>query len=181
MVTMRAQKNSLGALAGGGHKLSPLAANLLARVRLEGAGDAEGAANALLGAANASGAPYEKLAVLKAAYLRADSASLTELVAMLGALNSDEGPIGAMARELIAAKTYAEGDIASARTQFNRLKFEPNAPQGVTQRAELALAAMPLAPDPEATPLPFEETPAAPETLPETPETLPETNEETGQ
>ncbi len=179
-----AAETQLSALASAKNKAAPLAANLLARVRLECAGDAEGAAQALLATASDTGAPYQKLALLKAAYLRADTASLEELRGLLGALNNDEGPIGTMARELLAAKTYAEGDIASARTQFNRLKFEPNAPQGVTQRAELALAAMPRITEADpADPAPAEptETNGEADTPAAAPETAQETTEETGQ
>lgn len=174
-----AAETQLSALAGAKTKAAPLAANLLAQVRLEGAGDAEGAAQALLEAASDTGAPYEKLALLKVAYLRADTVSLEELKTLLGALNNDEGPIGTMARELLAAKTYAEGDIAGARTQFNRLKFEPNAPQGVTRRAELALAAMPRTADPA--PAEPTDTDAVTDTPVTAPETAQETTEETGQ
>jgi DNA-binding SARP family transcriptional activator len=50
---------------------------------------------------------------------------------MLGDMKEEETALGALSRELIAAKAYAEGDAARARTAYNRLKFDAAAPQGV--------------------------------------------------
>lgn len=157
------------ALVDEGGKLAPLASHYLARVRLEGNGDQPGAADVLASAGDATGDPFEQLALLKAAYLKADTASLEELETLVGDLTSDETALGALAQELLAAKALAEGDVARARKDFGYLRFAANAPQGVIQRAELALAAMPPAPvaAPETTPidtdddkLPAEEAPA---------------------
>ena len=73
--------------------------------------------------------------------------------------------MGALSRELVAAKAYATGDVARARTEYNRLKFDAAAPAGVVQRAEIALAAIPVAAEEPAPAVPTE-TPAV-----ETPET----------
>ena len=72
---------------------------------------------------------------------------MPELEATLGTLVTEDTALGAMARELIAAKAYATGDIARARTEYSRLKFDAAAPQGVVQRAEIALDAIPVPPD----------------------------------
>lgn len=127
-----------------GSNLSPLAANYLAQTLYEGSGDAAGAAEVLQAAGNPEGTPFERVALLKAAYARADTLSLTELETLLGDLKEEETGLGALARELIAAKAYAEGDAARARTAYNRLKFDAAAPQGVVRRAEIALAAIPV-------------------------------------
>lgn len=140
---------SLKALVDAETAISPLAAHYLAEAKFEGGGDTEGAAGVLMGIGDVDGDPYEKLALLKAAYLRADTMNLDELEAMLGGLIGDEGGLGALSRELVAAKLFATGDVAGARTAFNRLKFEPAAPIGVRNRAEIALAAMPAAPEAE--------------------------------
>lgn len=124
--------------------LSPLAANYLAQTLYEGSGDAVAAAGTLETAGKTDGTPFERLALLKAAYAKADTASLTELETLLGSLTEEESGLGALARELIAAKAYAEGDASRARTAYNRLKFDAAAPKGVVQRAELALAAIPI-------------------------------------
>lgn len=128
-------------------KLSPLAAHYLAQTQLEGSGDAEAAAATLTAIGGTEGGPYERLALLKAAYFRADTLTMPELEATLGALVTEDTALGAMARELIAAKAYATGDIARARTEYSRLKFDAAAPQGVVQRAEIALDAIPVPPD----------------------------------
>lgn len=131
-------------LAAGKSKLAPIAANMLAETRLE-QGNIDGAAQALAAAGAADGGPYARLALLKTAYAKADSLSLSELESVLGSLPSEEGPTGALARELLAAKAWDEGDNARARTEFNRLRLDPNAPEGLRQRAELAMAAIPKA------------------------------------
>lgn len=151
-------------------KLSPLAAHYLAQTQIEGMGDPVAAAETLAGVGGTEGGPFERLALLKAAYLRADTLTLDELETTLGTLTGEDTALGAMARELVASKAAAAGDIARARNMFNGLKFDANAPAGVVQRAEIALAALPLAPETE------EETPA-----PEEAETPAEAPEETGQ
>ena len=127
--------------------LSPLAANFLAQTLYEGNGDAAGATEVLETTGKADGSPFERVALLKAAYAKADTAPLAELETLLGDLKEEESGLGALARELIAAKAYAEGDAARARTAFNRLKFDAAAPPGVIRRAEIALAAIPIPAD----------------------------------
>lgn len=142
---------------------APVAAHYLARIRVEGNGDLEAAQAVLNNAANPDGAPFEKLATLKVAYLTADTASMEELEATLGTMIDDESAFGALARELVAAKAFADGDVARARQMFGYLKFDANAPAGLGQRADIALAALPPAAAPP--PAPVEEAPA--DTAPE--------------
>ncbi len=131
----------------GDSSLSPLAANYLAQTLYEGSGDADGAIRVLQATGKADGTPFERVALLKSAYAKADTASLAELETSLDGLKDDQSALGALARELIAAKAYAEGDAARARTEFNRLKFDAAAPPGLVRRAELALAASPSPPE----------------------------------
>jgi hypothetical protein len=126
--------------------LSAMAANYLARVRLEGGGDLAGAEAALSSQAKSDGGPFERLATLKTAYAKAESLSLAELEALLGGLLADEDGLGILAKELIAAKAYEEGDYARARREFSYLRFAPNAPQGVVIRSQVALAVLPVIP-----------------------------------
>jgi len=156
------------AIVDSGSKLAPLAAHYLAQTQVEGMGDTAAAAATLTSIGGTEGGPYERLALLKAAYFSADSQTLPELEATLGTLTAEDSALGALARELVAAKAFAAGDVARARTEFNRLKFDAAAPPGVVQRAQIALDAMPLAPEDSAAP----ETPAA---------TQAEEPEETGQ
>lgn len=131
-------------------RLAALAANFLAQTKFEGGGDAEGAAEVLARVGGTEGGPYERLALLKSAYFKADSLSLADLEATLGSLTEDDSALGALARELVAAKAYEAGDYARARTEFNRLRFDAAAPQGVVRRAEIALAAIPVPPEADA-------------------------------
>ena len=72
--------------------LSPLAANFLAQTLYEGSGDAVGATNALEAAGKADGSPFERAALIKAAYAKADTLSLSELETMLGELSKKKKP-----------------------------------------------------------------------------------------
>jgi len=125
------------------------------------------AADVLEGIVGEATDPTEKLALIKAAYLKADTLTRTELEATLAPLSQDDGPFGALAKELIAAKALQDGDIEFARREFSFLRLAQNVPPGVVTRATQALEAMPtvsepapeLAPEPEAA----TETPAEPE------------------
>jgi hypothetical protein len=175
-----AAESAFAELADGGSKLAPLAANYLAQARFEGGGDADGAAEALAAIGAVEGSPFDRLALLKKAYFKADGQSMTELEATLGSLVEDEGPLGALARELVAAKAFATGDTARARTEFNRLRFDAAAPAGVKRRAELALAAIPAVEAAEPVPDAASEAQET-ETEAPAPAPAPAESEETGQ
>lgn len=122
---------------------SSVAAHFLAGVRLDGNGDAIAAADVLEGIVGDATDPTEKLALIKAAYLKADTLSRSELEGFLSPLANDQSAFGALASELLAAKALQEGDIEFARREFNFLRFAQNVPPGVVTRAEQALAALP--------------------------------------
>ena len=158
-------------------KLAPLAAHFLAQTRFEGGGDAAAAAELLASVGGTEGGPYERLALLKSAYFKADTLTLEELELTLGSLAEDDSTVGALARELIAAKAYEAGDFARARTAYNRLRLDAHAPQGLIRRADIALAAIPVTPGAAAETAGEAETePAAPPT-----EAPPAEPQETGQ
>lgn len=146
-------------------KLAPLAAHFLAQTKFEGGGDAAAAAELLASVGGTEGGPYERLALLKSAYFKADTMTLEELEATLGSLVGDESAIGALSRELVAAKAFEAGDAARARTIYNRLRFDAHAPRGLVQRADIALAAIPVPPETEETTeaAPAEPAPAEPQ------------------
>ena len=133
-------------LAEGNGKIAPLAAQYLAQTQYEGGGDATSATRTLSAAAAVEGSPYERLSILKTAYFSVDTQSMQDLEATLGSLVEDEGPLGALARELVAAKAFETGETARARQMFNRLRFDAAATGGVKRRAEIALEAIPPAP-----------------------------------
>lgn len=125
--------------------LAPVAAQYLSQVRLEGNGDADAAAQTLADSMDgAADSAIEKLALIKSAYLKADSMTRAELQAYLGNLTSESSAFGTLALELVAAKAMAEGDYAFARSEFNLIRVSANVPPGVARRASQALAAMPV-------------------------------------
>lgn len=124
-------------------RLSPMAAHFLAQARMAGGGDRALAASVLGKAGEADGGAFEKLALLKQAYLRSGEMDLAELEALLSGLAGEETPFGALASEAIASKAYEAGQTDRARQMFNRLRFAAYAPSGLTQRAQIALDAMP--------------------------------------
>ena len=126
-------------------EISPVAAQYLARSYYEGNGDLDGAIAVLQTAGEEEG-PLERLSLLKSVYLRADSFTLPELEAELGEMHKESTALGALALELVAAKALKEGDITRAREEFSYLRFAPGAPQGVVQRAEVALSVIPAGP-----------------------------------
>ena len=153
---------------------SKVAAHYLAGVRLDGNGDAAAAAEVLSASVGDLEDPTEKLALIKSAYLQADTLSRSELESILSPLTSGDGPFAALASELVAAKALQDGDIEFARREFNFLRLAQNAPPGVVTRAQQAIAALPpISVEVEATPADVPEAPTEPvteETTEETPE-----------
>jgi len=143
-------------LAQSGTDIAPLAAQLLAQTQYEGSGDIDSAA-ATLEASAATDGPVERLARLKAAYIKSENMNLAELEAFLGDLPQRPTAIGVLATELIAAKAFREGDYARAREEFSYLQLAANVPPGVVQRAGVALTVIPAV-APSETELPTEAT-----------------------
>ena len=83
------------------------------------------------------------LAVLKLAYAKADAATLAELETLLKPLLDSTGQSTALARELIGAKALAEGNVDRARSEFEALALDLEAPRGVQARVQQALATLP--------------------------------------
>ncbi len=139
------------AIVESGGDLAPLAGHYLAETRLTGKGDRAGAIAALQAVAGDDDDPLGQLARLKTGYLQSDAVSLAELEGLLGPLLARETAISALAQELVAAKAFATGDYERARRDFNFLRFAPNAPPGLAQRAQIALSAIPRTGDAEST------------------------------
>jgi hypothetical protein len=103
------------------------------------------------------------IATLKLAYAMADTAELAQIEAAVKPLVDKGGYAGALAREIVAAKALATGNIDRARTEYTALSYELDAPQNLKLRASQALGTLPKA-APAATPAPA--TPAAPAATP---------------
>lgn len=175
-----AAATQLSELISDGIDPSKVAAHYLSGVRLDGNGDAAAAADVLAASVGTAEDPTEKLALIKSAYLKADTLTRSELEGVLSPLTSGDGPFAAMASELLAAKALQEGDVEFARREFNFLRLAQNAPPGVVTRAQQALAALPPMSAVDLEPAPAEtiEAPTAPEvTEPETSESTEETPE----
>ena len=83
------------------------------------------------------------LALLKLGYMQADTATRSQLEATLKPLLDKSGQSALLARELIAAKALAEGDVEFARDTFEVLDVDINAPAAMRERVSRALATLP--------------------------------------
>ncbi len=119
-----------------------LAGHYLAQTELAGLGDRAAAIAALDGAAGEDG-PIADIALLKSAYLQANSMSVAELETMLAPIiDSDGTTLVFLAEELIASRAYQTGDLEEARRRFDMISFSLDASESVKQRAQQALAAL---------------------------------------
>lgn len=135
-------KPELEALVATDGGFGQMAAHYLADASLKYSGD-EAAAVAALEKAAEEGGPLGELALLKAAYFKSDTASLSELTDYIGDLALQDSSIGALAKELLAAKAFESGDIDRGRREYRALTLQLSAPEGVRARADLALAIIP--------------------------------------
>jgi hypothetical protein len=106
------------------------------------------------------------IAQLKLAYAKADTADLAEIEKTVAPLIAKGGYLGALARELVAAKALASGDVERARSEYQSLSFEIEAPQAMKVRVQQTLLTLPAkptaAPAPSSTPAPAAASSAAP-------------------
>lgn len=104
-------------------------------------GDLKGALAKLDEAAKAAPDKFmQNTAKLKAAYVAADLQDYKTVQPRLNELVASGGPLSYEAREVLAAKAFEAGDLATAREQYNFLSLALEAPTGVRQRAQNALA-----------------------------------------
>lgn len=83
------------------------------------------------------------LAILKLAYMKADTATLAELEATLEPLLDRNNPVSHLGSELVAAKALADGDVERARTLFESLGAKLDAPAAMQRRVAQALSTLP--------------------------------------
>jgi hypothetical protein len=156
----------LGAEEGG---FAALANHMLAQVEKDLSSDPAAVQTALAAAAAKEKSVIGDLATIKLAYAKADTADLAEIEKLLAPLVAKGGYTGALARELVAAKALAAGDIERARTEYQALSFEIEAPQSMKIRVQQTLLTFPPKPaaatapaTPPAPAAPAPATPAAP-------------------
>lgn len=141
-----------------------LAGHMLAGVERDTTNDPTAIEAHLKAAAAADKGVMGDLAILKLGYLMADKSTRAELEATLKPLLDKGSQASLLARELVAAKALAEGDMDFARDTFEALNVDINAPQAMRQRVAQALATLPQrAVDLDA---PKPATPAAPAATP---------------
>ncbi|MBI1360464.1 MAG: tetratricopeptide repeat protein [Alphaproteobacteria bacterium] len=147
------QKKDFAAARSGLAKLSDsktgfaaMADNVLAAVDEDQSKDPAAVAKDLKNAADKDKGLLGDIAQLKLAYVKADTASLDEVKALVAPLQKTGGPLGALGRELVAAKEAATGDAEAARRDYQALTLDLDAPQAMQQRVRQALALLPPEP-----------------------------------
>ncbi len=154
-----AAEQAFGNIAAGDGGFAALAAHMAASAA-EASGDTESAIEHFETAAAKTDNIYADLAVLKGAYLQADTVGLAELEAIVAPILTGSGPTDALARELIAAKALAEGDIERARRDYQTLSLrldDGSRLPAFQQRVQRALMVLPPAAAPAATETPTED------------------------
>jgi hypothetical protein len=166
---LAAAKAAFGQLGQGEGGFATVANHMLAGVEKDLTNDEAAVAQALAGAASDKGVLGD-IATLKLAYAKADKAELAELEKIVAPLIAEGGQASALARELVAAKALATGDIERARTEYQALAFEIDAPRQMQLRVTQTLATLPPKPaaPAAATPAPSTPAPAAPPAQPST-------------
>ncbi len=120
-----------------------LAGHMLAGVEEKLTNDTAAIEAHLADAAAADAGVMGDLALLKLGYSKADTATTAEVEKVLKPLLDKEGPASALARELVAVKSLADGDVGRARELFEKLNLDLEAPQGMRERVQQALATLP--------------------------------------
>jgi hypothetical protein len=112
----------------------------LAGLRMQ-AGKGQEAADLYDKAAAIATDPFIKdLARLKSAYALMDTAPYKDIEARLTPLTDDKRPLHLSAREALAFAKLQAGKTAEARSDFNALTLALGAPEGMTERARVAIA-----------------------------------------
>lgn len=114
---------------------------------LENQGDLQGALAEFDAAAEAASDPVmRETAQLRAAYIAADTQDFEALQTRLRPLTESESRISFLARELLAIEAWEAGDNDLARDTLETLSLAFDAPEGVRQRAQVALSVIGPAP-----------------------------------
>jgi hypothetical protein len=165
-----------GDLAGGAAKLGEIAksgapgyaavAAMTQGGALQEKGDAAGARAAFENAARVIRDPdLRDLAVLRAAYIASETETRAQLATRLKPVIDRGGPFALLARELLAAAAWHEGDTAGAKDEYELLRLDPRSPEGLRNRAAQAISVIDAAATPSsvAIPLPGEQGAATPQ------------------
>lgn len=160
---LAAAKVAFTEVGAGKSGFSVLANHTLAGLESELTNDPAAVAGYLTAAADADIGILSDIAILKLAYVRADAVDLTELTRTVDPLVKKGGTLGALSRELLAAKKLAAGDVDAARREYQALALDLDAPQNMKQRVQQTLMSLPKEAAPPA-PAATESTPPAGQT-----------------
>jgi hypothetical protein len=164
-----AAKTALEQVAQGEGGFAAIANHTLAGIEEEMSNDPAAMARHLEAAAAADGLLGD-MGALKLAYAKADTVELAELETVVAPLVEKGGHMGALARELVAAKALAAGNVERARSEYQALSFELEAPEAMKLRVSRTLETLPpRAPAAEAARVPAEQAAAPPSAPPAAP------------
>lgn len=131
---------ALEEVARGGGGFAALAGLQRAAV-LQEKGDAAGARAAFESAARSfQDRDLADLATLRAAWIASETETRAQLQARLKPVVDRAGPFSLLARELLAAAAWHEGDGAAAKAEYELLQLDPRSPEGLRNRAQQAIA-----------------------------------------
>jgi hypothetical protein len=139
-------RTSFEQLSQGNTGYAAIASQMVADIDSKLAADPAAIERALLTGAEKDKGVMGNLAILKAAYAKADTAPLADIEKLVDPLIKKGGFAGALARELVAAKALEAGDVARARAEYQALELELDAPEAMKQRAAQAVDSLPAAP-----------------------------------
>ncbi|HVY89774.1 MAG TPA: tetratricopeptide repeat protein [Hyphomonadaceae bacterium] len=97
-------------------------------------------------AAKDPGGVLGDIATLKLAYAKADTGTLQDLQTIVKPLVDRGGYAASLAKEVVAAKKLAGGDVEGARQDYQALSLEIEAPQSLKVRVTQVLQTLPPAP-----------------------------------
>jgi hypothetical protein len=161
---LAAAQAGLSSLAEDDDGFAVLANHMLADVERQLSADEAAVGARLKAASEADDGPMGRIALLKLAYMQADSADLAALGTLVQPLVDAGGNESALARELLAAKKLAVGQTEAARADYQALSLDLDAPEGLKRRVQQVLGTLPAPAVAGAaeTPAPVESAPAAP-------------------
>ncbi len=142
-----AAKTEFDRLSGEGPRAYRVMSKMQSAAILQGQGDLDGAIAAFDEAAELASDPLMRdTARLRAAYIAAETQDFAAVQARLQPIIDADTRLSYLARELLGVEAWEAGELDLARSTLENLTLAFEAPQGVQQRAQLALSVIGPAP-----------------------------------